>query len=125
MKLKVIKPFIGKAEGKTLCIGDVVESNDVERLNALIGGGFCVIVSLDDVATPGTDVSGEVKDKPYTYTTPNGRDFGLDEVKAALSAIGVSVAANAKENGITKAISKLTDEQVSALNEYLDNSVNQ
>ena len=124
MKLKVIKKFIGKAEGKTLCPGDTSVSNDVERLNALIGGGFCVIVSLDVEPTP-APVNGEEKDKPYTYTTPNGCDFGLDEVKAALSAIGVSVAANAKENGVTKAISKLTDEQVAALNEYLENSVNQ
>lgn len=48
MELKVIKPFHGKVENKVMNKGDLVHSTDVERINALVGGGFCVIVSLSD-----------------------------------------------------------------------------
>lgn len=34
--------------------GDLVHSTDVERINALVGGGYCVIVSLTD-QEPNTD----------------------------------------------------------------------
>lgn len=48
MELKVIKPFHGKVENKVMNKGDLVHSTDVERINALVGGGYCVIVSLSD-----------------------------------------------------------------------------
>lgn len=48
MELKVIKPFHGKVENKVMNKGDLVHSTDVERINALVGGGFCAIVSLSD-----------------------------------------------------------------------------
>lgn len=51
MILKVLKTFNGKAEGKTLSQGDVIASNDVDRINALVGRGFCEIVSLTDPET--------------------------------------------------------------------------
>lgn len=54
MELKVIKPFHGKVENKDMGEGDLVHSTDVERINALVGGGFCVIVSLTD-PEPNTD----------------------------------------------------------------------
>ncbi len=54
MELKVIKPFHGKEENKVMDKGDLVHSTDVERINALVGGGYCVIVSLTD-QEPNTD----------------------------------------------------------------------
>lgn len=48
MELKVIKQFHGKVEDKVMNIGDMVHSTNVERINALVGGGYCVIVSLSE-----------------------------------------------------------------------------
>ena len=48
MELKVIKPFHGKVENKVMNKGDLIHSTDVERINAIVGGGFCVITSLSD-----------------------------------------------------------------------------
>lgn len=48
MELKVIKPFHGKVEDRDMNKGDMLHSDDVERINALVGGGYCVIVSLSD-----------------------------------------------------------------------------
>lgn len=56
MELKVIKPFHGKEENKVMDKGDVVHSTDVERINALVGGGYCVITSLSD---PNSEVEPE------------------------------------------------------------------
>lgn len=56
MELKVIKPFHGKEENKVMDKGDVVHSTDVERINALVGGGYCVITSLSD---PNSEVEVE------------------------------------------------------------------
>lgn len=57
MLLKVLKTFNGKAEGKTLSQGDVITSNDVDRINVLVNRGFCEIVSLTDPDTA-EDTSG-------------------------------------------------------------------
>lgn len=40
MELKVIKPFHGKVEDKVMDKGELIHSADVERINALVGGGF-------------------------------------------------------------------------------------
>ena len=48
MELKVIKPFHGKVEDKVMDKGELIHSADVERINALVSGGFCAIVSLSD-----------------------------------------------------------------------------
>lgn len=61
MELKVIKPFHGKVEDKVMNIGDMVCSTDVERINALVGGGYCTIVSLTDPDTEGDN--DKVNDK--------------------------------------------------------------
>lgn len=63
MELKVIKPFNGKAEGKTLCKGDVITTTDVARINALVGRGFCEICSLsDNPATAGTPSEADTEE---------------------------------------------------------------
>ena len=62
MELKVIKPFHGKVENKVMNKGDLVHSTDVERINALVGGGFCVIVSLSDTLI-GVSLASNVKER--------------------------------------------------------------
>lgn len=121
MELIVIKKFNGKAEGKTLCPGDVIQSNDVERINALVGRGYCVIVSLDSSIIPTApntpNAPGEVAND---YVEFQGKRYHIETVKAALGVIGVRVAHNAKEKAVNNALSTLTDEQVLTLVEALD-----
>lgn len=111
MDLRVIKKFNGKAEGKTLCPGDVIQSNDVDRINALVGRGFCVIVALDPTPTD-EEASVTVDFRGYRYP--------LETVKAALGVIGIKVAHNAKEKAVSNALSTLTDEQAQTLAEALN-----
>lgn len=46
-ELKVIKKFQGKAEGKILSPGDVVKTDDLQRVNALVGRGYCEITAVE------------------------------------------------------------------------------
>jgi len=124
MELKVKKTFNGKAEGKTLQPGEIIHSTDVERINQLVGRGFCEIVSLGDAP---------VADSP-TPTTPvevvndnvefQGKKYNIETVKAALGVIGVRVAHNAKEKAVNNALATLTEEQAQTLVEALDNNDN-
>ena len=45
--LKVIKKFNGKEEGKILSPGETVKTNDLQRVNALVGRGYCVITAFE------------------------------------------------------------------------------
>ena len=123
MKLRVIKPFNGKAEGKTLCPGEIIQSNNVERINALVGRGFCIIVALDDAPTanPATTPTPPVEVASESIEF-QGKRYHIDSVKAALGVIGVRVAHNAKEKAVNTALSALTDEQAQTLAEALDNN---
>lgn len=119
MDLRVIKKFNGKAEGKTLCPGDVIQSNDVDRINALVGRGFCVIVALD--STPPAAIPTNPTDEEASVTVDfRGYRYPLETVKAALGVIGVKVAHNAKEKAVSNALSTLTDEQAQTLTEALN-----
>lgn len=51
MKLKVIKKFNGKEEGKILNPGDSIVTTDLSRINTLVGRGFCVISSIENPDT--------------------------------------------------------------------------
>ena len=120
MELRVIEKFNGKAECKTLCPGDVIQSNDVERINALVGRGYCVIVSLDNSTAPtAPNTPREVANDSVEF---QGKRYHIETVKAALGVIGVRVAHNAKEKAVNNALSTLTDEQVLTLVEALDNN---
>lgn len=120
MELRVIKKFNGKAEGKTLCPGDIIQSNEVERINALVGRGYCVIVSLDNSTAPtAPNTPGEVAND---YVNFQGKSYHIETVKAALGVIGVRVAHNAKGKAVDNALSTLKDEQVQTLVEALDNN---
>lgn len=67
MELKVIKQFHGKVEDKVMNIGDMVHSTNVERINALVGGGYCVIVSLSE--TPNEPNNGDEGESEKEKTT--------------------------------------------------------
>ena len=113
MELKVIKKFNGKVEGRVLSPGDVVVTTDIDRINALVKGGYCEITSLEDVPVDVNTGSGVIEFQ--------GTEFSLDEVKAALGAINVSVAANAGIKGVSNALGKLSEEQAATLLESLKN----
>lgn len=123
MKLKVIKPFNSKAEGKTLCPGEFFQSNDVERINALVGRGFCVIVALDDEPTSTEATPTPPVEDANESIEFQGKSYHIDKVKAALVVIGVRVAHNAKEKGISNALSALSDEQAQTLSETLSKTL--
>ena len=122
MKLKVIKPFNGKAEGKTLCPGEFIQSNDIERINPLVGRGFCVIVALDGAPAASETVPAPPVEVVSDYVEFQGESYHIDTVKAALGIIGVRVAHNAKEKAVGNALSALTKEQAQTLTEILNNN---
>lgn len=122
MKLKVIKPFNGKAEGKTLCPGEFIQSNDVERINALVGRGFCVIVTLDDAPTASETAPTIPVEVVSDHVEFQGKRYHIETIKAALGIMGIRVAHNAKEKAVSNALSALTDEQAQTLSEMLNNN---
>lgn len=122
MKLKVIKPFNGKAEGKTLCPGEFIQSNDVERINALVGRGFCVIVALDDAPTASETAPTIPVEVVSDHVEFQGKRYHIETIKAALGIMGIRVAHNAKEKAVSNALSALADEQAQTLSEMLNNN---
>ena len=115
MELKAIKKFNGRVENRIVRPGDVIQSNDVERINALVSGGYCVIVALDSSKPDTVDESAE-NDPTVEF---GGKRYHIDTIKAALSIVGVRVAHNAKEKAVNAALSALTDEQKQTLAEAL------
>ena len=130
MELKVIKPFHGKVENKDMNEGDLVHSTDVERINALVGGGYCAIVSLSDTPNENENIDDDNnanKDDANVVKGVvdfNGKVYPLDTLKEGLTLIGVSLASNVKERGVAKALGNLTEEQAQKLAEYLNENDN-
>lgn len=130
MELKVIEPFHGKVENKVTDKGELIHSTDVERINALVGGGFCVIVSLSD--TPNENDNNAIDDNAHkddanvvkSVVDYNGKVYPLDTLKEGLTLIGVNLASNVKERGVANALGKLTEEQAQKLAEYLNENDN-
>lgn len=130
MELKVIKPFHGKVEDKVMDKGELIHSTDVERINALVGGGFCAIVSLSDVPNKNdnnaNDDNAPKDDANITkgFVVFNGTAYQLETLKEGLTLIGVTLASNVKERGVSNALGKLTEEQAQKLAEYLNENDN-
>nr|DAK70498.1 MAG TPA: hypothetical protein [Caudoviricetes sp.] len=130
MELKVIKPFHGKVEDKVMDKGELIHSADVERINALVGGGFCAIVSLSDAPNENdnnaNDDNAPKDDANITKGSVvfNGTAYQLETLKEGLTLIGVSLASNVKERGVANALGKLTEEQAQKLAEYLNENDN-
>ena len=125
MELKVIKPFHGKVEDKVMDKGELIHSADVERINALVGGGFCAIVSLSDAPNENdnnaNDDNANITKGSVVF---NGTAYQLETLKEGLALIGVSLASNVKERGVSNALGKLTEEQAQKLAEYLNENDN-
>lgn len=129
MELKVIKPFHGKVEDKVMDKGELILSTDVERINALVGGGFCAIVSLSDAPNENDNNANDDAPKDDANITKgsvvfNGTAYQLETLKEGLTLIGVSLASNVKERGVSNALGKLTEEQAQKLAEYLNENDN-
>lgn len=130
MELKVIKPFHGKVEDKVMDKGELIHSADVERINALVSGGFCAIVSLSDAPNENdnnaNDDNAPKDDVNITKGSVvfNGTAYQLETLKEGLTLIGVSLASNVKERGVSNALGKLTEEQAQKLAEYLNENDN-
>lgn len=130
MELKVIKPFHGKVEDKVMDKGELIHSTDVGRINALVGGGYCAIVSLLDVPNENdnnaNDDNAPKDDANITkgFVVFNGTAYQLETLKEGLTLIGVSLASNVKERGVSNALGKLTEEQAQKLAEYLNENDN-
>ncbi len=120
MELKVIKSFNGKVEGKTLNPGDVIQCDDLERINALVGRGYCTIISLDDTTSNAPMPVDLIAD---SYVEFRDKRYHIETVKVALGVIGVRLAHNAKERAVNNAIAALTDEQSEALAAKLNDNV--
>lgn len=108
MKLKVVKPFLDKNDHKTkYAPGAVLTMDDAERIEDLLDRGLCVVVSIK---------SDEKPEEPVAY---KGKEYPLADIKTALAALDIPVAANAKARGVTRALEQLTEEQTAALEKVL------
>lgn len=116
MKLKVIKKFNGKEEGKTLSPGDMIQCDDIDRINTLVGRGYCIIVAMDNAPMP-VDLITD------SYVEFRGNRYHMETVKVALGVIGVRVAHNAREKAVNNALAALTEEQQEALSQALNDNV--
>lgn len=107
MELKVVKIFKDKENSTIYKVGDTLNVEDLNRVNDLVSRGLCVITSLD------------AKAENTAVVVFLEKEYDVKVVKDALVAIGVSVAANAGVNSITKKVSELTEEQALALGNIL------
>ena len=111
MELCVKKPFIDKNDkSKTYNVGDTLQTDELDRINDLVGRGLCVIVS----------VGGSLPEKASEKVAFQGEEYDLNVVKAALESINSPVAKNAGVKGVTKAIDALSEESITALKEALE-----
>ncbi|MDH6308035.1 hypothetical protein M2451_002554 [Dysgonomonas sp. PFB1-18] len=110
MELKVLKPFRDKEDAKKIYkVGETIEMDNLERINDLVVRGICIITAVETKENSGSS------DKIVFLE----KEFEVKEVKEALVAIGITVAANAGANSINKKISELTEEQTKAITEIL------
>lgn len=108
MKLKIICPFTDKFDHVTAYkAGDVLTTEDIDRVNDLVARGLCVIESFDD------------ESECPAVVAFNEQRYPLVDIKEALKGIDVPVAANAGAKGVTKVLSMLTEEQTTALSKAL------
>lgn len=110
--LKVLKKFQDKENpDKIYQAGDLLEINDLDRVNNLVARGICSIVSIKE---------GEKEEKPKPETISLfDKEFEVSAVKSALIEIGVSINKNAGVQATTNKLSELTEEQNKALSEIL------
>lgn len=112
MELTVKKAFIDKNdESKTYKVGETLHTDELDRVNNLVSRGLCVITSVGKGL--GTSGSGSAK------VSFQEKEYDLNVVKDALSAINAPVAKNAGVSAVNKAIEALSEDGVIALKEAL------
>lgn len=110
-KLKVIRKFQDKYTDEVYLPGSAFETEELSRVNDLVKRGLCDLVVVVPV-TPAAPTKADV-------VSFKGADYPLDEMKEALNAAGVKVAANAGVKGVSNAIEKLSEEEALKLSESL------
>lgn len=109
--LKVLKKFQDKENpDKIYQAGDLLEINDLDRVNNLVARGICSIASIKE--------GKKEAPKPETISLFD-KEFEVSAVKSALIEIGVSINKNAGVQATTNKLSELTEEQNKALSEIL------
>ncbi|WP_418981722.1 hypothetical protein [Alistipes sp.] len=123
MKLKVLVPFRDKIDHKTWYkVGDTLVTDDIDRINQNIKRGLCEVVSPDngETVSEAEAESAQEKEQPAAEMVSfKEQEYSLADVKAALAALDIPVAANARVKGVTKVLGVLTEEQAAALREAL------
>lgn len=109
--LKVIDPngLQDMVTNALLKEGDVIKTDDLNRINNLVSRNLCEIVSIALDADPKQDV-----------VSFNDREYGVEVVRDSLNAIGLTVAKNIGCKGLDKKLAELSDEQKQQLIEELD-----
>lgn len=111
MKLIVLNSFRDKNNRQTIYkAGDCLITNDLNRVNDLVKRGLCEIASVVD-------------DEKSNTITFQQKEYGIDEVKAALEEIGNPAAKNAGVKGVSKKLEELTEEQAASLSDILNKEV--
>lgn len=114
-ELKVLKPLTDKYDPeKKYKEGDTLLTDEIGRVNDLVARGICIIASIktaSDNKKPSTEGSAKIQ--------LFEKEFEVEVVKNALSAIGEGVAKNAGLPGVTKKLSELTEDQTKAISEIL------
>lgn len=111
MELKAVKIFRDKTSPEKIYKeGEILNVENLDRINDLVSRGLCVITSV---------VDAKPQAQGGTMMPLFEKEFEVDAVKEALKTIGVQVAGNAGVPGVTKKISELTPEQSTALSEIL------
>ncbi len=119
MQLKVLKEFTDKHDlSVRYKPGDVLVSDDVERIDNLIERGLCSVVSVKSDA-PIEEEKSQTETKPKTVMV-DGSEYPLAKVKVALEALGVDVAKNAGVAAVVKEVDALTEQQQAQLSTLLN-----
>ena len=112
MKLKAIKVFRDKTDSEKLYkVGDILNIDDLARVNDLVSRGLCEIITDKGNSQPPANGNGNI--------ALFDKEFELQEVKDALIAIGIPVHSRAGMPAVIKSIAELSEEQTDALKEIL------
>jgi hypothetical protein len=126
IKLKALKAFRSVTDHKTVhAIGDVLETQDVQRVNNLVSRGLAAVVSIEaDKEANADQGAGNGGDSDTKGANPDkvafrGVEYDPQELKAAMVAAEIPVAPNAGAKGIANRLTQLTEDQENALAEKL------
>lgn len=118
MELLVNSPFRDKYNTENIYQkGDVVETEDLDRINDLVSRKLCVIQSLTSPKSGDENQNGKSDEKDFVAF--GDKEYEVEQMKEALKAIGVEVHHSCGEPGVSKKIANLTEEQIEQLSAKL------